>query len=140
MSSNKKSNVGFWEDNFFRDLFDLPYERRHSDLMKTDVYESDKDYVLNIELPGYDKKDISITLEDGYLIVEAKKESKVDEKDENGRYIRRERYLGNVSRSYYIGEIDEKNIKANFDKGILSLSYPKEEMQKIETKKHIQID
>lgn len=140
MSSNKKNSVGFWEDNFFHDLFDLPYEHRHSDLMKTDVYESEKDYTLNIELPGYDKKDISITLEDGYLTVEAKKESKVEEKDEKGRYVRRERYLGNVSRSYYIGDIDEKSIKANFDKGILSLSYPKEEVEKIETKKHIQID
>ena len=140
MSTKTRSNVGYWEDNFFHDLFNFPYEFRHSDLMKTDVFESDTDYILNIDLPGYNKEDISITLEDGYLLVEAKKETKVDEKDKNGRYLRRERYMGNCSRSYYIGEIDEKSIKANFDKGVLTLSYPKEEIQKIEAKKHISIE
>lgn len=139
MSNNTRNNVGYWEDNFFDDLFGLPYTH-HSDLMKTDVYEDETSYTLNIDLPGYDKEDINITLEDGYLMIEAKKEDKVEEKDKKGRYIRRERYIGNCSRSYYIGDIDEKSIKANFDKGVLSLTYPKEEIQKLEAKKHIQID
>ena len=110
--------------------------------MKTDIKECGDNYVLETEVPGYKKEEISIDFEDGYITIAAKKER--EEKSCNKekdciKYLRRERYFGNCQRKFYVGEINENDIKASFMDGILTLSFPKESKKK-ETKRIINID
>lgn len=94
--------------------------------MKTDVREKDDAFELDIELPGYSKDNVKAELKDGFLTVSAVVEKNNDEKDKEGRYIRRERYSGSCSRSFYVGEtVTEADIKAKFDNGILKITVPK---------------
>ena len=131
--------LGLFEDAF-RDFFKpwFSYERE-ADLMKTDISEKDGNYVVEIDMPGFDKKDISVSLEEGYLTVSAKREQSEEEQDKQGNYIRRERRTGACSRSFYVGERSEKDISAAYDRGILTLTFPKEEPKQIEAKKSIAI-
>ena len=109
-------------------------------MMKTDVKETDKGYELDIELPGYQKEDVKAQLKDGYLTVQAAKNVNNDEKNNEGAYIRRERYEGTMSRSFYVGEdVTEADIQAKFENGILKLSVPKKEAKKVEENKYITI-
>ena len=110
--------------------------------MKTDVKELDQGYEINIDLPGVNKEDVKAELKDGYLTVSASHGSKKDEKDEKGKYIRRERYYGLASRSFYVGEqIRQEDIKARFENGILKLMVPKVEAKKeVEQKNYISIE
>ena len=99
-----------------------------SSVMKTDVKETDEAYELEIELPGYRKEDVKAELKDGYLTISAQKTENKDEQDKAGNYIRRERFMGSASRSFYVGEIVEKNdIQAQFRDGILFVTVPKKE-------------
>ena len=105
------------------------------------IQEKDNNYVLDMDLPGYKKEDIKAQLKDGYLTITAQKNTSNDDKDEEGNYIRRERYCGKCSRSFYVGDsIKEEDIKANFNNGILELTFPKEVEQKAEEMKYITID
>lgn len=130
----------------FMDDFAMPERswnlaRTSANVMKTDVKETEQGYELDIDLPGYNKEDINAKLENGYLTINAVKDSNKDTKDENGKYIRRERYYGSMSRSFYVGEhVTEEDIHARFENGILKLSLPKEELQKVEAKKYIAIE
>lgn len=130
----------------FMDDFVMPdrnwnLARTSANVMKTDVKETEQGYELDIDLPGYNKEDINAQLENGYLTINATKDSNKDTKDENGKYIRRERYYGSMSRSFYVGEyVKEEDIHARFENGILKLSVPKEELQKVEAKKCIAIE
>ena len=130
-------------DNMFDDFFKDPFFTRNNSVkvMKTDIQEKDDKYILDMDLPGYDKEDIKAQLKDGYLTISAQKNTSNDEKDEEGNYIRRERYCGKCSRSFYVGDsIKEEDIKANFNNGILQLSFPKEVARKDEGTKYITID
>ena len=99
-------------------------------VMKTDVKETENAYELDIELPGYTRDSIKAELKDGFLTVNATIEQNNDEKDKEGRYIRRERYSGSCSRSFYVGEnVTENDIKAKFDNGVLKIMVPKIEKQ-----------
>ncbi len=121
-------------DDFFDDSFMSDYK-----LMKTDIKEHDKNYELIIDLPGFDKKDINIYVENGYLNINAKTNSS-NENEEKGKYLRRERYEGEFSRSFFIGEeISDDEINASFKNGILSIFVPKFE-KKVENKKYIDIN
>ena len=104
-------------ESFFRPF----YVDSESSFMKTDIKETDTHYVLDVEMPGLDKKDISLKFESGYVTISAKKE----ETDTEGRYIRRER-ASSFSRSYYMGDVDEKQIKAKYESGVLTVTVPKE--------------
>ncbi len=122
---------GFMDYDFFdealQDLFPvLRGQSRHSGYgyMRTDIKESDKGYTMEVELPGLDKKDISIDIKDGYLNICASKSEKENDRKEN--YIRRERSFS-CRRSYYVGDIRKEDIKARYDNGILSISIPKEQ-------------
>ena len=107
--------------------------------MKTDVKETDNSYEVDIDLPGFKKDEIEAKLENGYLTISAAKGLDKDEKD--GKYIRKERYSGAMSRSFYVGdELKQEDIKAKYEDGILKLSVPKEEPKKVETTKHIAIE
>ena len=108
--------------------------------MRTDIEENDNNYELAIDLPGMKKDNVKISLEDGYLTIHAKQESKNDEKDKHGKYIRRERYYGEASRSFYVGdEVTEEDIKAKFEDGTLKIEVPKKENKQIKNKKYIEI-
>jgi HSP20 family protein len=100
--------------------------------MRTDIKDDGTNYVLDIDLPGVDKKDIHVSLEDEYLTVKAAKTETEEEKGKKGSYLHRERYSGVASRSYYVGDIEEKNIKASFTNGVLTLTLPKEAEKKAE--------
>ncbi|MBS6736372.1 MAG: Hsp20/alpha crystallin family protein [Clostridiales bacterium] len=139
-------------ENLFDDFMDFPFERdffrgtpsrrtSSQSLMKTDVKELDGSYELDIDLPGYKKEDVSAKLENGYLTISASTNKNNDEKDKDGRYIRRERYTGQCSRSFYVGsQVTQDQIKAKFENGILKLSIPKVEKQQVEQKKYISIE
>ena len=124
----------------FRDPFFT--NSNNTKLMKTDIQEKDNNYILDMDLPGYEKEDIKAQLKDGYLTITAQKNTSNDDKDEEGNYIRRERYCGKCSRSFYVGDgIKEEDIKANFKNGILQLTFPKEVARKEdEETKYITID
>lgn len=127
---------------FFDDLFDEPFFKTNSTtVMKTDVKEQDGSYMIDIELPGYNKEDIKAHLQDGYLTITASTNKNVDEKDNKGNYIRRERYTGQCSRSFYVGEnVRDEDIKAGYKDGVLSLVVPKMDAKQIEEKKYIEIE
>ena len=111
-------------------------------LMKTDIRDMEGSYELDIDMPGFKKEDIRAELKDGYLTIEAQSSRDRDEKDENGRYIRRERYSGSCQRSFYVGkDVTQEEIKARFENGILKLTVPKKEaLPKTEEKRYISID
>lgn len=117
-----------FELNNYDPFFDLfyPLEKRsrynNTYSMRTDVEEAENDYIMNIEMPGVKKEDINITLEDGYLTVSVAREEK-----EEKNYVRFERSYGTASRSFYVGLKDEKNIKAFYVDGVLTLTFPKNE-------------
>ncbi len=93
---------------------------------------------MDIDLPGYDKDDVSAEVKDGYLTISANKTEDKDEKDDDGKYLRRERYVGSMSRSFYVGDdMTEKDIKAAFKNGTLSVCVPKKEEKKQVPEKHL---
>jgi len=133
----RNGNLSIFDD-FFDDFFARPLQRNSQNCMRTDIKEVDEGYELDIDVPGYGKEDIKISLEKGYLTVEAKREAENEEK--NGHFIRRERFLGSAARSFYVGEdIAEKDIKANYDKGIVTLFIPKQGTN-VKEKKYIEIE
>lgn len=137
------NNLGFsLFDNMFDDMFTDSFftNSNTTKLMKTDVQEKDNNYILDMDLPGYEKNDIKAHLKDGYLTITAQKNTSNEEKDKKGNYIRKERYCGKCSRSFYVGDsIKEEDIKASFNNGILQLIFPKEVATKEDTK-YITID
>ena len=134
-------NMFPFDEKLFTEKKDPLYGKNGSRLMKTDVRETEKTYELDIDLPGFKKDEIQIELKDGYLTVSAEKGLDKEEEDKKGKYIRKERYAGALSRTFYLGEeIREEEIKAKFENGILSVSIPKEEEKKVEGPKHISIE
>ncbi len=145
-------------DDFFDEFFDFPviddkamqkaqrklYGRHAANMMKTDVQEHDDHYEVDIDLPGFKKDEISLELKDGYLVITAAKGLDKDEKEKKtGKFVRRERYAGSMSRSFYIGEdIKEEDIRAKYEGGVLKLNIPKaqENQPQVEEKKYIAIE
>ena len=146
-----------FNDNLFDDFFNFPFyddkaERRaekklyghHAhNLMKTDIKEKKDGYELEMDLPGFKKDEVKVSLEDGYLTINAAKMQEENEKDKaTGKYIRQERFSGACQRSFYVGEdLTEEDIKGEFKHGILKLEIPKKEAKPVvETKKYITIE
>ena len=128
-------------DEMLNDPFFKKSENNRSSIMKTDIYEKDGFYHLEMELPGYAKENIQAELKDGYLTVSASKKENKDQKNEKGQYIRRERYAGSMSRSYYVGkDLDEKDVHAKFEDGILKVTFPKEKPAQVEEQNVISIE
>ncbi|MEE3420910.1 MAG: Hsp20/alpha crystallin family protein [Lachnospiraceae bacterium] len=143
-----------FNDNLFDDWFDddffmpaMPdfsdtekklYGKRAAHVMKTDVKETDKGYEVDVDLPGFNKDEIHCSLKDGYLTISADKKVDNDKKNSEGKYLRRERYAGSVSRTFYVGDdMKQEDIHASFRNGILTLTLPKmEEQKKVEDKGH----
>ena len=128
--------------DLFGDMFRDPFfTEGESKVMKTDIKEKKDKYLIDIDLPGYEKENIKIDVEDGYLTVHASIDSDKEEKEE-GKFVRKERYMGSCSRSFYVGnEVKSEDIKASFKNGTLKIEVPKkEEKAKLPEKKYIQID
>lgn len=146
-----------FSDNWFDDFMDFPfyndrdmkkaekklYGRRGRNMMKTDVKEKDNCYELEMDLPGFTKDEIKVSLEDGYLTISAAKGLDEDEQEKkSGKYIRRERYAGACERTFYVGEdVAQEDIKGEFKHGILKLTIPKKEAKpEVPEKKYIMIE
>ena len=139
-------------ESLFDDFMDFPFEREffrrtpvygktEKNIMKTDVKETDNAYELDIDLPGFKKEEVTAKLENGYLTISATKGANNDEQNKEGKYIRRERYTGTMSRSFYVGEdVQQEDIHAKFEDGILKLTVPKMDPKKVEEKKYISIE
>ena len=139
----------FGENLFDDDWMDFPFEREFwgrqnpaykkntKNLMKTDVKETENAYEIDIDLPGFKKDEIQMELKDGVLTVSAAKGLDKDEEDKKGNYIRKERYAGSMSRSFYVGKhVTVEDVHPKYESGILSFSVPKEEAKPVEEKKH----
>ena len=138
-----------FNDNLFDDFFDFPfyddkadrkiqrklYGHHAGNLMKTDIKELDNGYELEIDLPGFKKDEITMKLENGTLTVSAAKGLDKDEENKDKKYVRRERYAGGMSRSFYVGEhVDVEDIHPKYENGILSFTVPKKEQKAVEEK------
>ena len=121
--------------NYFLD--DVFEDFNSNNSMKCDVYEKDGAYNIEVDVPGFKKEDISIEASDGYLTIKAEKNSENNEEDEDKNYIRRERSYGAYERSFYLGDLDQDKVEAEFKDGILKISVPKKE--EVNNKKMIEI-
>ena len=140
-------------ENLFDDWFDFPqwpdfrdfdkaekklYGRRADRMMKTDVHEHEDHYEVDIDLPGFRKEEITLELNNGYLVVSAAKEH---EQENKGKEIRKERYSGSMQRSFYVGEaVTKEDVKAKYEDGVLKLIIPKNEPEKLPEKQYIAIE
>ena len=102
---------------------------KETKVMKTDIIENEKEYILNMEVPGFNKENIKISLEQKYLTIEINKETKKGET----KYLLKERYEGKFSRTFYVGTVDRTNIKAKVEDGILTITLPKKELKEEKT-------
>ena len=117
------------------------YGKHAAQVMKTDIHEHDDHYVVDIDLPGFKKDEIELSLENGYLTVSAAKGLNKDEQDKKGKVIRQERYAGAMRRSFYVGTaLTEEDIKAKFEDGVLALNLPKKTAPRMPEKKTILIE
>ena len=130
-----------WMNFGFPEVEKALYGKHASHEMKTAVRETDSGYEVDIDLPGFKKDEINIQLDNGYLSISAAKGLDKDEQDKEGKYIRKERYAGSMSRSFYVGNaITQDDIKAKYESGILRLSVPKKAAEEIESAKRIAIE
>ena len=130
-----------WMNFGFPEVEKALYGKHASHEMKTDVRETDSGYEVDIDLPGFKKDEINIQLDNGYLSISAAKGLDKDEQDKEGKYIRKERSAGSMSRSFYVGNaITQDDIKAKYESGILRLSVPKKAAEEIESAKRIAIE
>ena len=142
-----------FNNSLFDEMMDFPFGRDffgdsgrmlndyRTGVMKTDVKEADGVYEVDMELPGYKKEDVSARLDKGYLTITAVNNEENNENGGNGKYIRRERYCGQCSRTFYVGEnVHQEDIHAKFEDGILKLTVPKTQPAKIEEQKYISIE
>ncbi len=144
----------FGENLFDNDWMDFPFRdefwgkkspffngQEQNALMKTDIRDAGDHYELDVDLPGVKKEDIKLQLKDGYLTMAATHNADKDEKDEHGKYIRRERYVGTVSRSFYVGDaLKESDVHAQYENGTLKLSLPKPDQKAVPENRYIAIE
>ena len=124
-----------------RDLHKAAVEDWRRVLMKTDIKEVGENYELDVDLPGFSRDEMKLHLKDGYLTIEASRSENKDEKDENGRFLRRERYSGSCSRSFFVGKgLTQEDIHAKYEDGVLKVTFPKEVKKEVEEKKYIAIE
>ncbi|MBQ6303225.1 MAG: Hsp20/alpha crystallin family protein [Clostridiales bacterium] len=143
---------GLFGENLFDDFWGFPshelanidkrlYGKNSDRLMKTDVQETENDYELEIDLPGFKKDQINVKLEEGYMTISASKGHDVEKKDKHGKIIRQERFSGAMQRSFYVGDaVKTEDVKAKFEDGVLKLTIPKKELQALPANNTIAIE
>ena len=130
-----------WMNFGFPEVDKALYGKHAGHEMKTDVRETEAGYEVDIDLPGFKKDEINVELNNGYLSISAAKGLDKEEKNKEGKYIRKERYAGAMSRSFYVGDaLTQEDIKAKYESGILRLSIPKKEAKQVEATKRIAIE
>ena len=132
----------FFDDSLEKEFFGTHnplYGKHAKNLMKTDVKDVNDHYEVAVDLPGFQKDDVNVELENGYLTISAAKGLDKDQKDDEGHYIRQERYSGSCSRSFYVGDIQPEDIHAKYEDGILKLTLPKADQKAMEHQNHIAI-
>ena len=133
-----------FDRNFFRGLTrpeHVLYGRNAQHMMKTDVKETEEGYEVDVDLPGFTKEEIKLNLENGYLTIAAEKALEKKQEDTKGKVLRQERYSGAMQRSFHVGDtVTEEDIRAKYENGVLSLTIPKKEQQKVNEKKQILIE
>ena len=134
---------GLFGENLFDDFWGFPshelanidkrlYGKNADRLMKTDGQETENDYELEIDLPGFKKDQINVKLEEGYMTISASKGHDVEKKDKHGKIIRQERFSGAMQRSFYVGDaVKTEDVKAKFEDGVLKLTIPKKELKEL---------
>lgn len=135
-------------ENLLDDFFDMPmrkdfgFDHVKHNLMTTDIKEKENSYEISINLPGFKKEDVKAELKDGYLTIHAQTNTSNEEKDEKGKFIRKERYSGSCSRSFYVGDkVTEEDVKAKFEDGVLVFDVMKKEVTPaVEEKRYIAIE
>ncbi|CDD55279.1 putative uncharacterized protein [Bacteroides pectinophilus CAG:437] len=140
---NFMNDFSFYNDAPFENVEKKLYGHHAKNVMKTDIKETDEGYELEIDLPGFTKDEVKVSLDNGYMTVSAAKGLDKDEQEKkSGKYIRRERYAGACERSFYVGdEITEEDVKGEFKHGMLKLFIPKKEAKPaVEQKKYISIE
>ena len=133
----------FYNDRDMKKVERKLYGHRAKNLMKTDIKEKGDSYILEMDLPGFKKDEIQVSLENGYLTVQAARGVDKDEQEKKtGRYIRQERYAGACERSFYVGDdLTQDDIKGEFHHGVLKLTIPKKEAKPaVEQSKYISIE
>lgn len=144
MKNSVMRKNSFWND--FMDDFGFPMLNNVANSvpssMKTDIKAVEGGYELDIDLPGFKKEDVRAELKDGYLTIRAEAKTENSETDNNGKFLRRERYFGSCQRSYYVGEwVEQEDVKARFENGLLRLFVPsKEAKPELEEKRWINIE
>ena len=136
----KNNNFSLLDDIFDEDFFNVPKTR--NELMKTDIKEHKNSYEILTDIPGYEKENIKISVENGYLTISAKNNVERENSENSGKIVRKERYYGECQRSFYVGdEIKEEDIKASYNNGTLKISIPKKDpVQKEQHKRYIEIE
>ena len=136
-------------DDFFSDPFEMMmpqsrnplYGKHAKNLLKTDVRETENSFEVDMDLPGFKKDEVNLELKDGYLTVSADKALDKDKKDNEGRYIRQERWSGSCSRSFYVGDaVKPEDVHAQFENGILQIALPKQEQKQLPSTTAIAIE
>lgn len=142
--NNRNYKPAFFDDSFDR-MFDDAFhnfwggnELATFDAFKTDVIDQGDKYLLQAELPGFDKSDINIDLKDNLLTISASHKEEKDEEDKN-KYIRRERYYSSYSRSFRVNDVEAGDIDASYNNGILEVSFPKKDLTAKEEVKRIEV-
>lgn len=131
----RKNNYGLLDD-IFTDSF---FGRNDNKLMKTDIKETENNFLIMIDIPGYDKDNIKIEVDNGYLTVTAEESNETS--DEEEKFVRKERYFGQCSRSFYVGEhITHEDVKASFKNGTLNINIPKKDNNQQKEKRYVQIE
>ena len=140
-----------WSNHLMDDLFDrtfgmMPwpderelYGKNARNIMKTDVHELENSYEMNVDLPGFKKENIHVDLKEGYLTVRAEKGLEKEEKQEK-KVIRSERYVGSMSRTFYVGDVKPESVKCRYEDGVLTLEFPKAEQPKLPESHSITIE
>ena len=127
---------------FFNDYFEPFGGYTTNGMLKTDVEESEQGYLITMDIPGISKENVKAELKDGYLTVNVSTSTENEDKQNDGKYIRKERYYGSASRSFYVGEeVTQEDIKAKFEDGTLKLAIPKKDpTPEVEKKQYISIE
>lgn len=123
LSLIRREGKDLFDDDLFENFF-KPVLKPTTSVMKTDIKKVEGSYVLDIDLPGFKKEDIKITLKEEYLTVEATKKREEEKEDEKTQYLRKERYFGTCTRSFYVGDITQEEIDATYEDGILTVTVP----------------
>ena len=123
--------------NYFTDIFDDFMPARKEENMKCDIYEKEGDYHIEMDVPGFNKEEIKIEAKNNYLTITAEKSNEIKDEDKDKKYIHRERSYGKYQRSFYLEDLDQEKISAEFKNGILKIVVPKKDEN--ENKKYIEI-